>query len=122
MNTSWIRWMFVWDEGNDLYLGKMMPRYWLADGKTVQITRAETHFGQMSMSIKSSAASGSIEMTIDPPTRRAPGAIYARFRHPDGKTITRVTVDGQPWDKFDAAKEWVVLPALKAKTMVVAYY
>jgi hypothetical protein len=138
MNSSWVRWMFIWDEGEDLYLGKTMPRYWLADGKEVKIERAQTHFGPMSMSMKSSAGSGSfgalrtgsfdrpgtesIEMTIDPPTRNAPRAIYARFRHPDGKSMNRVTVNGKPYTDFDPAKEWVILPALKAKTVVVAYY
>ena len=122
MNTSWIRWMFVWDEGEDLYLGKVMPRYWLEDGKQVKIERAQTHFGQMSMSMKSYAKSGRIEMTIEPPTRNAPRAIYARFRHPDGKNMNRVTVNGKPWSKFDPVKEWVVLPPFKEKTVVVAYY
>ncbi|MDO8683693.1 MAG: hypothetical protein Q7N50_09460, partial [Armatimonadota bacterium] len=122
MNTSWIRWMFIWDEGKDLYLGKTMPRYWLADGKEVKIERAQTHFGQMSMSMKSLANSGRIEMTITPPTRNLPGAVYARFRHPEGKSMNRVTVNGKAYGNFDPIKEWVVLPALKEKTVVVAYY
>jgi hypothetical protein len=122
MNSSWVRWMFIWDEGEDLFLAKTMPRYWLADGKEVRIERAVTHFGVMSMSIKSKAASGFIEMTIDPPTRNAPRAIYARFRHPEGKSMNRVTVNGKPYDNFDPEKEWVVLPPLKEKTVVVAYY
>ena len=122
MNTSWIRWMFIWDEGDDLYLGKTMPRYWLADGKQVKIERAATHFGPMSMSIRSRASSGSIEMTIDPPTRNQPKAIYARFRHPEGKSMNRVTVNGKAWTDFDPEKEWVVLPGLEEETVVVAYY
>ena len=116
MNTSWLRWMFIWDEGEDLYLGKAMPRYWLADGKQVKIERAadalrpdehehEEQRGQRAAST----------MTIDPPTRKRPRAIYARFRHPDGKTMNRVTVNGKPWQKFDPEKEWVVLPALNEK-------
>lgn len=122
MNSSWLRWMFIWDEGEDLHLGKMMPRYWLADGQQVSITRSQTHFGPMSMSMKSFAASGRIEMTIDPPTRDAPGAVYARFRHPDGKSMNRVTVNGKTWTQFDPEKEWVILPPLKEKTVVTAYY
>ncbi|MDO8682915.1 MAG: hypothetical protein Q7N50_05475, partial [Armatimonadota bacterium] len=122
MNTSWLRWMFVWDEGKDLYLGKAIPRYWLNDGKEVKIERAETHFGQMNMSMKSYADKGRIEMTINPPTRNLPGAVYARFRHPEGKSMNRVTVNGKPYGNFDPAKEWVILPPLKERTVVVAYY
>ena len=122
MSASWLHHMFVWEEGNDLQLGKAIPRYWLADGKEVRIEHAETHFGRMSMTMKSHAARGSITMTIDPPTRKLPGAVYARFRHPEGKSMNRVTVNGKSWDKFDPAKEWVVLPPLTKKTVVVAYY
>ncbi|MDO8682914.1 MAG: hypothetical protein Q7N50_05470 [Armatimonadota bacterium] len=122
MNTSWIRWMFIWDEGIDLHLGRAIPRYWLADGKEIKIERAETHFGQMSMSMKSFAKSGKIEMTITPPTRNLPGVIYARFRHPEGKSMNRVTVNSKSYANFVPAKEWVILPPLKEKTVVVAYY
>lgn len=122
LNTSWLRWMFIFDEMEDLYLGKAIPRYWLKDGQEIGVERAQTHFGEMSMSMKSSAKSGSIEMTIDPPTRNIPPKTYARFRHPDGKSMNRVTVNGKAWDNFDPSKEWVVLPALAEKTVVVAYY
>ncbi|MGQ9455114.1 MAG: hypothetical protein ACUVRS_09365 [Armatimonadota bacterium] len=122
MNSSWVRWMFVWDEGEDLFLGKTMPRYWLADGNEVKIERTVTHFGVMSMSIKSKAALGWIEMTIDPPKRNAPRKIYARIRHPEGKSMNRVTVNGKPYTEFDPTKEWVIIPPLKERTVIVVYY
>jgi hypothetical protein len=122
LSTSWVRWMFIFDEDSDLYLGKAIPRYWLTDGQTIKIEKAQTHFGEMSLSLTSHSASGSIEMTIEPPTRSLPGATYARFRHPDGKSMNRVTVNGETWAEFDPEKEWVILPALKQKTVVVAYY
>jgi hypothetical protein len=122
LNASWLRWMFIFDEMDDLYLGKAIPRYWLTDGQEIKIERAQTHFGEMSLALKSSTKSGSIEMTIEPPTRNLPPKTYARFRHPDGKSMNRVTVNGKEWADFDSAKEWVVLPALKDKTVVVAYY
>jgi hypothetical protein len=33
-----------------------------------------------------------------------------RFRHPEGKPIQNVNVNGQPFTQFDAQKEWVILP------------
>ena len=122
MSASWLRWMFIWDEWDDLHLGKVLPRYWLADGREVKIENAHTHFGPMSVSVRSYAASGRIEMTIDPPTRTAPKAIYARFRHPDGRSMNRVTVNGKPWSNFDPVKEWAILPPLNEKTVVIAHY
>ena len=122
MSTSWLRWMFIYEDDDGLYLGKAIPRYWLADGRQVKIERAETYFGRVSMSMVSNAANGTITMTIDPPTRNRPRAVYARFRHPDGKSMNRVTVDGKAWENFDPAKEWVILPPLDNRTIVIAYY
>ncbi|MDO8589600.1 MAG: hypothetical protein Q7T82_21455 [Armatimonadota bacterium] len=121
-NTSWLRWMFIFDEEDALYLGKAIPRYWLADGKGAKIENAATHFGPMSMSVESHAAKGYMKMVIDPPTRNLPSKIYARFRHPEGKCMNRVTVNGKPWKDFDPEKEWVVLPGLREKTTILAFY
>ena len=60
---------------------------------------------------------------MNPWTRRDfAKATFLRFRHPDQATMSKVTVNGQPWTDFDAKHEWVKLPALKEPaTVVVAY-
>ncbi|MFI5377948.1 MAG: hypothetical protein ACHRHE_01465 [Tepidisphaerales bacterium] len=121
-STYWLRLMFVQERGDELWLGSAIPRYWLADGKEIAIYDARTYFGPMSMGMESAAAKGRITMTIDPPTRNPPKVIRARFRHPDGKRMVRCEVNGKPYDRFDAEKEWVVLRDLAGKTEVVAYY
>ncbi len=109
-STYWLRLMFVREAGGDLYLGQAIPRYWLADGKSVGIERAATYFGPMSLRIVSQAARGEIRATVTPPSRNRPRTIYVRLRHPDEKPMRSVTVNGTPCDTFDAKKEWVVLP------------
>jgi hypothetical protein len=120
---GWLRMMFVREQGKDLMLGQALPRYWLADGNHVAIRRAATYFGPMSLEIESRAGRGEIVARFSPPERNAPETIYLRLRHPDGKRIQSVTLNGQKYDRFAADKEWVVLPGnLKGAQEVVASY
>ncbi|HOA75380.1 MAG TPA: hypothetical protein PL151_00010 [Phycisphaerae bacterium] len=122
-STYWLRLMFVREEGSDLYLGQAIPRYWLADGRGASIERAASEFGPLSLAYQPDIAAGRIKATLVPPTRNAPETIYLRFRHPEEKRMTRVTVNGQPYDRFDAEKEWVILPgALQGVQEVTAEY
>lgn len=121
--TYWLRLMFVREEGRDLYLGQGTPRYWLADGQTIGIDRAATHFGPMSLRITSEVSQGRIRAKLTPPTRNAPETTYLRFRHPEQKPIRQVTIDGRPHPRFDAEKEWIILPTGQSEPFeVVAHY
>lgn len=121
--TSWLRLMFVREKKPDLYLGQAIPRYWLAEGRRVGIERAASHFGPLSLWITSHADQGEIRATLTPPERNRPRTIYLRLRHPQGKPIQGVTVNGKDHDKFDAAKEWIVLPgSIQGPQEVVARY
>jgi hypothetical protein len=121
--TYWLRLMFIHEQGDDLYLGQAIPRYWLADGRQVAIRRAATYFGPLSLEITSHVAGGKIQARLTPPQRNRPRTIYLRLRHPDRKPIRSVTLNGRKYDQFDAGKEWIVLPGdLKAVQDVVASY
>ena len=122
-STFWLRLMFIQERGDELWLGAAIPRYWLADGKICGIENAATYFGPMSVKYESHAASSRIEVTLDPPKRNPPKKIFVRFRHPEGKKITRCELNGQPYTKFDPEKEWVVLTECPKETnRIVAYY
>ena len=108
-STYWLRLMFVHERDGDLYLGQAIPRYWLADGKTIGIERAASEFGPLAFTMTSRAAAGELSATVTAPTRNPPKTIYVRFRHPEAKRMQSVTVNGQPHDQFNAEKEWVVL-------------
>ena len=108
--TYWLRLMFVREQGHDLYLGQGIPRYWLAGGRSVGIERAATHFGSMSLTISSNADGSQIKAVLVPPERNRPKSIYVRLRHPQGKPIQGVTLNGTKHDRFDVDKEWIILP------------
>jgi hypothetical protein len=122
-STCWLRLMFVNEQGEDLYLGQATPRYWLANGNKIGIERAASHFGPLSLRYESHAAEGRINVTLDPPVRNSPRAIYVRIRHPQAKPIKSVLLNGQACDKVDRDKEWIVLPgALKGRQEIVVQY
>jgi hypothetical protein len=109
-STSWLRLMFVYEDGADLHLGRAIPRYWLAQGKKIGIERDASYFGPLSWTMMSDVDNGQIKAIVTPPTRSRPANIFVRFRHPAGKAMQGVSVNGKPHEKFDAKKEWVVLP------------
>ncbi len=109
-STYWLRLMFIHENGDDLQLGQAIPRDWLRDGRTVGIERAPSRFGELSVRFTSQAATGRINATISPPTRNRPKNLFVRIRHPQGKPMRSVSVNGQPYDRLDAAKEWIILP------------
>jgi hypothetical protein len=122
-STYWLRLMFIQERGDELWLGAAVPRYWLADGKKCGIENASTYFGPMSVKFESSIAKGRIEMTLDPPRRNPPKKIFARFRHPEGKKMTRCELNGKSYKNFDPEKEWVVLIEQFAKALrIIVYY
>lgn len=121
--TYWLRLMFVHERGDDLWLGQALPRYWLADGRSVAIQQAASHFGPLSLRIRSEAAQGRITAVFTPPDRNPPQKIYLRLRHPEGKPLQGVLLNGQKYDQFDAQKEWVILPGtLQGEQTVVGQY
>jgi hypothetical protein len=108
-STYWLRLMFVRENGDDLYLGQAIPRYWLSDGKNIGIERAATYFGPLSFQIKSQSDKHEITAVLNPPERNAPKNIYVRLRHPGSKQIRSVTVNGKQYNNFDAKMEWIKL-------------
>ena len=114
--------VFVTERDKDLWLAPFVTSHWMKDGLKVAIGDAPTYFGPVSYEITSHVGEGYIEATIDPPTRKAPRAVVIRLRHPDGKPMRRVTVNGKDSKSFDASKETVTLKGCKSKAVVKAYY
>jgi hypothetical protein len=114
--------MFVQERGNDLWLGAALPRYWLSDGQQIGIERAATYFGSVSLRMTSHVSEGYIEARVTPPQRNPPARTFVRFRHPEGRRITRCLINGTPCGSFDPEKEWVEMPRSDRPAKIVAIY
>lgn len=114
--------MMVMERGEELWLAPFVTSCWMRDGMTVGAANAPTRFGRVSYRIASHTAEGCIEAEVDPPTRSAPSAIVIRLRHPDGKHIRSITVNGSPHTDFDAAREVVRVKPSAEKLTIRAEY
>jgi len=103
------RMLLVTERGDELWLGAFVPQAWMADGQSVSVRNAPTQFGPVSYEIRSAAAKGALEATVEPPSRNPPVALSVRLRHPEGKPMRSVTVNGAPHRDFDPEKEIVRL-------------
>jgi len=103
------RWMLVFEapESETLWLGKVIPRESLADGKRISVSSAPTRWGLVSFSIASRVDAGKVVVDLDMPSG-APGQV--RLRAPGGATIQNVQANGKARIEFDAAEETVTMP------------
>lgn len=110
-------------DDDSLLLLQATPRKWLEDGKRIEVEQAPTYYGQLSLNVKSKAASGQLAAQIEMPKRRSPNRLLVRFRHPQGRPMRSVTVNGQEWGSFDTRKEWVVIEKpVRDRYAIVARY
>ncbi len=110
-------------DADSLLLFQATPRDWLQDGKRIDIRRAPTYYGTLSASLQSRAAAGQISADLDTAFSRTPKTLLVRFRHPQGKPMRSVTINGENWTAIDREKEWVIIanPSRPRYAIVVQY-
>jgi hypothetical protein len=110
------------DDGSLLLL-QATPRTWLAGGQQIAVERAPTYYGELSLTVDSHAATGSLTATIETPKRAPMKRLIVRFRHPEARPMRSVTVNAQDWTGFSAQKEWVLIEKpIEQRYVVTARY
>jgi hypothetical protein len=104
------RFMMAMEHGNELWLAPLITSNWLKHGLTVSATRVPTRFGKVSYRLNSHVNDGYIEAHVEPPARFSGKAVVLRLRHPDGKSIRSVTVNGKKHTDFDVKRKTITLP------------
>lgn len=121
-SLAWLRMMLVREEGDTLYLASGAPRRWFRPDQTIQLQGAATFFGPVSFAIESHPDKGHVDATVELPAAFRGKEVRLRLRHPEGKSMVRVEVDGNPWTQFDAGHEWIVLPASAGSRKIRAFF
>jgi hypothetical protein len=116
------RTMFVTERGTELWIAPFVTNNWLKDGLSVGVKRADTVFGHVSYRITSHVNQGYIDAEIAVPARQTPSEIVVRLRHPEGKQIKSVIVNGAPHTDFDPAREIVRIKPRGDKIVVRAEF
>ena len=117
-----LRNMLVMEDGDTLWLAKATPRGWLRDGERIAIANAPTAFGKMEYEIVSELARKRIIAEVTIPSRRAPGKVLLRLRHPEKAEMKSVRVNGGEWKDFDNGAETVALTGLSGVVKVEVGY
>ena len=115
---GWLRQLFVREEGEDLWLGQAVSRDWLKAGQSCGIERAATYFGPAS--ILYTGGKDEITAQVEAPRRNRPRLVRLRFREPEGRPLTSVTVNDKAFSDFRG--EWVRLPGDIGHATVVAHF
>lgn len=115
--------MLINEWGNDtLMIGQAIPRNWLQNGKEIEVKNAPTYFGEVSLRIDGINSDNEIKAEIAIPDRHLPKQLLIRFRHPEGKVIKSVMVNGKRWKDFDTEKEYITISEPSGKYVITAKY
>jgi len=112
--------MLIKEERDEIWLAYGVPRKWLEDTKKIEIKKAQTCFGPFNYKIESFVSEGYIKTNISSSIRKSPYAVKLKLRHPQGKNISRVEVNGKVWKDF--GKEIINLPGTGGEYSIIAYY
>jgi len=116
------RQILVMERGNALWLAPFVSDQWTRHGSLIEVRNAPTRFGPVAYRITSQAARGRILADIEPPVRQPPAVISVRLRHPEGRRMRRVTVNGRRHRDFDPVREVVHIVARPGPLRVIAEF
>jgi hypothetical protein len=117
-----LRLMLIRESGDKLYLNSGAPRPWFMPGRTIEVDRAATFFGEVSFRVNSHAERHVVDARIDMPQRDLPRAVLFRVRHPEGKPMLRVELNRRTWSRFDPARDMISLPATEKHIDITVYF
>jgi hypothetical protein len=115
-----VRIALLLEEKDTLHLMAGTPRGWLADGKTIEVKRAPSYFGEVNYVAQSRVGSGEVAVDVEPtPWQALKVILHVRPPTRYGK-IKAVKLNGADWTDFDG--ESVRLPPLGKKMNVLCMF
>ena len=103
-----VRWMLVLEDSDEdrLYLGKGLPREWVASGKTIQIEQAPTRWGRVSFKMTADGK-GRVTSTVELHSNNGLKELQVKLRLPKQHTLKAVIVNGKPAEVGGSHKDTV---------------
>ncbi|MGQ9576967.1 MAG: hypothetical protein ACUVUC_16820, partial [Thermoguttaceae bacterium] len=97
-----LRHMLVHERGDELHLLAAVPDGWLAEGKTIRIENAPTHFGPMGLVARGMA--DGVHLELKPPRRTTPKRIVLRL--PESRRPVNPLPGVEQVPRPDQKKRW----------------
>jgi hypothetical protein len=108
------RWMLYMERGDKLDLLPGIPRAFLEDGKRIELSKAASYFGPVSLKVESRLNQNQIIATVECPTNRNLKSVSLRLPHPQGRKAA--------WVKggtYDSVNERVVISPFNGRTEII---
>jgi len=112
--------MLIKEEKEEVWLAYGVPGNWLEDGKIIEVKKVQTCFGPFNYHIESHVSKGFITAELTASLKMSPSVIRLKLRHPEGKKIRKVELNGEKWKNFD--KEVITINPSSEEMKIVAYY
>lgn len=120
-----LRWALVLEhpDENTLFLGRGVPRAWLATGKEIRLLQAPTRWGKVDFAIQFAGKDVDLGEGVKVRAKAVfgtgfPGVVEFKLRMPKGVTLTRVMVNGREMS-MEGGKESVFVQLNKRESPIV---
>ena len=110
------RTMMIQERDGRLYLLQGIPRRWLEAGQKIEIDKAPTWYGPLSLSTVSKLDQGKIQIKLTIPERIGETPIYLKLRLPQGARVVSVHASGRGTAQLDG--DYLVLRGFQGKEKV----
>ncbi|MHB0857655.1 MAG: hypothetical protein ACYC5M_08805 [Anaerolineae bacterium] len=111
-NRDYLRQMLLDEDDRRgiLRITPALPRAWLAEGETVSLTNAPTHFGPVSLKLSSRIDSAAqVRVDLAASWRKPPAEVRVRLRLPAPYRLVGADLEGV--GPLTVVDEWITLPA-----------
>jgi hypothetical protein len=106
-----IRWMLVLEDSDEdrLYLGRGIPRSWIASGKEISIKEAPTRWGGVNVSLITKPEKKTLSALVEFTKAGVPNEFQLTLRVPERTRLQHVTVNGRSAELVGPRHETVVV-------------
>jgi hypothetical protein len=105
----WLRTYLMTETDNILWICKGVPRKWYTEGKKIKFSGMASTFGVLDFEVESTDRYSTLCASLKLHVRKEPDEIYVRLRHPEGKPMKKVLVNGEDYHRFDRDREIVMI-------------
>jgi len=118
----WLRYILIYGLKDVLHFGRAVPRKWFAGARPFGLHGVSTRFGDAGIQYEPLLDKKRIGARLELSLREPPKEILVRFRHPEGKAVKSVMVNGKRHKKFDKKTGDVNITGMNGKVHVEVTY